>query len=44
MLLVSRSVLVEEDVVEVFHYYGFSHVLFFLDVKFQVLSRKIIMW
>ena len=41
MLLISRSGLVEEDVVEVFQYYGFY---FFLDVKFQVLAGKIIMW
>ena len=42
MLLVSRPGLVEEDAVEMFHYYGFH--LSFLDVKFQVLSGKIIMW
>jgi hypothetical protein len=41
MLLVSRSGLVEENAVEMFHYYGF-HVVLFLDVKFQVLSGK--MW
>ena len=43
ILLVSRSELVEEGTVEVFLYYGF-HALSFLDVKFQVLSGKIIMW
>ena len=42
MLLVSRSRLVEEDAVEVFHYNGY-HVSF-VDVKFKVLSGKIIMW
>jgi hypothetical protein len=40
MLLVGRCRLVEEDAVEVFHSYGFSLVLFFLDVQFQVLSGK----
>ena len=42
ILLVSRSRLVEEDAVEVFHYCGFT-VLIFLGVKFQVLSGKMIM-
>ena len=42
MLLVNRSGLVEEDAVEVFHYYGFH--LSFLNVQFQVFSGKIIMW
>ena len=36
MLLVSRSGLVEEDAVEVFHYSGFC---FFLDVKLPSLFR-----
>ena len=36
MLLVSRSGLVEEHAVEVFHYYGY--------VQFQAFSGKIIMW
>ena len=44
MLLVSRSGLVEDDAVEVFHYYSFHLSSFFLDVKFQVLSGKIIRW
>ena len=43
MLLVSRSGLMEEYDDEVFYCYGFLLVLFFLDVKFQVLSGKIIM-
>ena len=38
MLLVSKSELVEENAVEVFH--TFLLVLFFLDVKFHVLSEK----
>ena len=42
MLLVSRSRLVEEDAIEVFHYY--VSLVFFLDVKFQALSEKIVMW
>jgi hypothetical protein len=37
MLFVSRSGLVEDDAVEVFHY-------LFLDVKFHFFSEKIIMW
>ena len=41
MLLVSRSGLVEEDVIEVF--ITVSLVLFFLDVKLHVFSGKIIM-
>jgi len=47
MLLVSRSGLVEEDAVEVFHYHDFHLTFlsfFFLDVRFKVLSAKIIMW
>ena len=32
MLLVSKYGLMEEDAVEVFHYQGFSLVLFFLHV------------
>jgi hypothetical protein len=40
MLLVSTFGLVEENAVEVFH----SLVLIFRDVKFLVLSEKIIMW
>jgi hypothetical protein len=43
MLLVSRSGLVEEDAAGV-PLLRFSLVLFFLEVKFQVLSGKIIMW
>ena len=43
MLLVSSSGLVEENSVEMFHYYG-AHIIVFLDVIFQVLSGKIIMW
>jgi hypothetical protein len=42
MLFVSRSGLVEENAVKVFHHWC-SLVLFFLDVKFEVLSGKIIM-
>ena len=41
ILLVSRSGLVGEDAIEVFHYHGFQ---FFLDVQYQVYSGKIIMW
>ena len=41
ILLVSRFGLVEETAVEVFHP---LLVLFYLDVIFQVLSGKIIMW
>ena len=41
MLLVSRPGLADEDTAEVFHYNGF---LFFIDVKFQVFSGKIIIW
>ena len=40
MLLVRRSGIVEDNAVEMFRHY----VLFFLDVKFQVLLGKIIMW
>ena len=43
MLLVKRSGLVDEDAVEVFITIVFT-VLFFLVVKFQVISGKIIMW
>jgi hypothetical protein len=43
-LLVSRPGLVEDDAVEVVHYYGSSIVSFFLDVKCQVLSGKMIRW
>ena len=43
MLLVSRSGLVEEVAVDVLLLW-LSLALFFLDVKFQVLSGKIIMW
>jgi hypothetical protein len=43
MLLVSRFGIVEDDAVEVFHYYGFTCPLL-SRLKFQVLSVKIIMW
>jgi hypothetical protein len=43
MLLVRKSELVEEDAAGVTLLW-LSLVLFFLDVKFQVLSGKIIMW
>ena len=43
MLLVSRFGLVEEDAVEVFHYYEFHLSSSFLKYKFEVLSGKIIM-
>ena len=42
ILLVSRSGLVEENAVEVFHHYG-VHLFSFFLVKFQVISDKIIM-
>ena len=35
MLLVSRSGLVEEDAVEVFHYYGFHLIYSFLMYNFK---------
>ena len=44
MLLVSRTGLVEEDAVEVFHYYGFNLSSLVFYVKLQVLSWIIIMW
>ena len=45
VLLVSRSGLVEEDVIEVSHYYGFHLSFSSLDIKFKVISGKIIiMW
>jgi hypothetical protein len=40
MLLISRSGLVEEDAVEVFHYMRFTYHLF--GVQFEVLSVYII--
>jgi hypothetical protein len=43
MLLASRSGLVEKNVVEEFYHYGVQLSLFFLGVKFKVLSGKI-MW
>ena len=43
MLLVGRSGLVEENIVEV-SLLWYSLVLFFLDEKFKVLSGEIIMW
>ena len=44
MLLVSRTGLVEEETVEVFHYYGFNLSSLVFYVKLQVLSWIIIMW
>ena len=44
-MLVSRSRLVEDNAVEVLHYYGFHlSSSFSYDVKFQVHLEEIIMW
>ena len=40
MLLVSRSILVEDNAVEVFHHY----VLFPLDANFQLVGRATLLW
>jgi hypothetical protein len=40
MLLVSRSELVEEDAVEVFHYYGFYLSSSFLMYNFKSFQGK----
>jgi hypothetical protein len=43
MLLVSRSGVVEKNAVEVFHHWC-SLLRFLFDIKFQILSEKIIIW
>ena len=44
MLLVSRSGLVEEDAVEVVHYYGFHLSSSFMMYNLKCFTGKITMW
>jgi hypothetical protein len=44
MLLVSRSGLVKEDAVEVFHHYGVHLSSFYLIYNLKSFEEKIVMW